>query len=119
IGLSLWLMQLFASLGWPSHAGLALANSIAVMLEMAALLVLLRPKMAGLANPGLGPALLKMGLATLGMALVLGGVLVVAPAGNAWLTGLTGIGLGGGVYLGLALALGLDEIKVLRRLLRR
>lgn len=119
IGLSLWLMRLFASLNWPSHAGLALANSIAVMLEMAALLVLLRPKMAGLAEPGLGLAVAKMGLATAGMALILGAVLAVSPTENAWLLASVGIGLGGGVYLGLAGVFGLDEIKVLRRVLRR
>ena len=90
------------------------------MLEMTALLILLRPKMGGLAEPGLGAAMVKMGLATVGMVLVLAGVAVVIPANNAWLMAGVGIGLGGGVYLGLAYALGLNEIGgVLQRVLRR
>jgi putative peptidoglycan lipid II flippase len=119
IGLSLGLMRGFAALRWPPHAGLALANSIAVTLEMAVLLWLLRPKMGGLAEPRLAPAVAKMGLATGGMTLILLGVLPFLPASNAWLIGLVGIGLGGAAYVGLAHLLGLDEFTVVLRRLRR
>ncbi|NJN99396.1 MAG: murein biosynthesis integral membrane protein MurJ [Anaerolineales bacterium] len=72
IGLSWVFLRLFAGWGWPPHGGLALANSIAVTLEMVALLALLRPQMGGLAESGLVGAVVKMTLATAGMTLALG-----------------------------------------------
>jgi putative peptidoglycan lipid II flippase len=121
IGLSVLLMRLFATWGWPPQGGLALANSIAVTLEMIALLALLRPRLAGLAEPGLGQAIAKMGLATAGMALVLWLVLPILPAHPSWWAGIVGIIGGGSVYLGLAYALRVDEIRLMwqRMWLRR
>ncbi len=119
IGLSLLLLRLFAYWGWAPHGGLALANSIAVTLEMMALLVLLRPQMGGLAEAGLGRAIAKMGLAAGSMALVLWLLLPLLPTTPAWLGGVVGIIVGGLVYFGLTYALGLAELKTIaRRLLR-
>ena len=87
IGLSWLLLRLFAGWGWPPHGGLALANSIAVTLEMVVLLVLLRPLMGGLAEPGLGWAIGKMSLAAGGMALVLWLLLPLLPTTPSWLGG--------------------------------
>lgn len=115
VGLSIFLMNLFAGLGWLPHGGLALANSIAVTLEMVALLVLLRPQMEGLAEPGLRRAIGKMTLATLGMALALWGFMPFVPRSNSWSGAVTGIVVGGLVYIGLASALGVDDIEAIRR----
>ncbi|GIK41619.1 MAG: lipid II flippase MurJ [Chloroflexota bacterium] len=115
VGLSWLLLRLFAGWGWPPHGGLALANSTAVTLEMVALLVLLRPYLDGLAEPGLGGAIGKMGLAAAGMALALGLLLPFLPVTPAWLAGAIAVGVGGVIYVGLANVLGLDEIKVIRR----
>ncbi len=117
--LSLLLMRIFAWLGWPPHGGLALANSIAVILEMAVLLILLRPLMGGLAGAGFRSSLLKMCLAAGGMAIVLALVMPWVPLGNKWLGGMVGIGLGGLVYVGLAYLLGADELAFVRRRLFR
>jgi putative peptidoglycan lipid II flippase len=119
IGLSLLLLRLFAGWGWPPHGGLALANSVAVILEMIVLLGLLRPRLGGLAEPGLGQALAKMGLAAGGMALVLWRLRPLIPPEPGWLGGVVGIAIGGLVYLGLAYAFGLDEIKLIRRRLMK
>jgi putative peptidoglycan lipid II flippase len=115
VGLSLMLMNLFAGLGWPPHGGLALANSIAVTLEMAALLVLLRPQMGGLAGSGLGRPIFKMSLATMGMVMVLVGLMPVLPTDNKWLGGIGSILIGGLVYAGLAYLVRLDEVEIVRR----
>jgi putative peptidoglycan lipid II flippase len=115
VGLSWLLLHLFADWGWPPHGGLALANSIAVTLEMVVLLLLLRPYLNGLAEPGLGGAIGKMALTTAGMALALGLLLPFLSVTPAWLGGVIAVGVGGLIYLGLAYVLGLDEIKMLRR----
>jgi putative peptidoglycan lipid II flippase len=119
IGLSWLLLNLFAVWGWPAHGGLALANSIAVTLEMIALLVWLRPKMAGLAEPGLPSALRRMGLAALGMVLALFILRPILPANPGWLAGVAGIAVGGLVYAGLAHLLGVPELKAIRLKVRR
>jgi len=119
IGLSLALMNLFARLALPPHGGLALANAIAVTLEMAALLILLRPPMGGLAEPGLGQAIAKMGLAAAGMALLLLALTPFLSIGPSWLGGLIGIGAGGLVYAALAHTLGLAELAAIRRVVLR
>lgn len=120
IGLSWVFLRLFAGWGWPPHGGLALANSIAVTLEMVALLALLRPHMGGLAESGLVGAVVKMALATAGMALALGLLLPFLPASPAWFGGIVGLAVGGLVYLGLAYSLGVEELRSFRqRILRR
>lgn len=120
IVLSLILMRLFTRLDWAPHGGLALANSMAVMVEMTALLILLRPLMGGLAEPGLRRAVGKMVLASVGMAVALLVILPFLPLGPTWLGGLIGIAVGGVVYLGLAVVMGSEELAAVRRqVLRR
>ena len=119
IGLSVSLMNLFARLGWAAHGGLALANSLAVTLEMFILLRLLHPQMGGLTTPGTGRAIGKMGLASAGMALALLAFIHFWPGGKPWLEGLGGIALGGLVYLGLAYLFNLDELTGIRRRVMR
>jgi putative peptidoglycan lipid II flippase len=118
--LSLIFMNLFAWLNWMPHGGLALANAVAVTLEMTAMLLLLRQPMGGLSESGLARSIIKMSLAGVGMAVALWIILPYLPAGNTWLGGLIGIVVGGGVYVALAYLLGADELRVVRqRLLRR
>jgi putative peptidoglycan lipid II flippase len=119
IGLSLGLMWLFTALGWPPHGGLALANSLAVTLEMAAMLWLLNRPLGGLSEPGLGTSILKMGTATLGMAVSLLVVFPRLPFSEGWTGAVVGVALGGLVYLAVAAGLRQDELAVVRRLLRR
>jgi putative peptidoglycan lipid II flippase len=115
IGLSVGLMNLFAWLDWLPHGGLALANSIAVTLEMVALLVLLRPQMGGLAESSLRQAVGKMSLVTGGMALALLGLMPILPTDSKWLGGTIGILAGGIVYVVLAYLVRVNELAVIRR----
>jgi putative peptidoglycan lipid II flippase len=120
IGLSLLLLRVFAQQGWPPHGGLALANSIAVTLEMIVLVFLLRPLMGGLGEAGLARSIAKMGLVTAGMGLALWWLRPFLPASPSWLGGLAGIAVGGAIYLGLAYMVGIDELRiVLQKILRR
>jgi putative peptidoglycan lipid II flippase len=118
IVLSLLLINLFERMGWAPHGGLALANSIAVIAEMIALLWLLRRLMGGLREPGFVHSLIMMSLATAGMTLALLLVIPFLP-GHAWLTAIIGLVIGGVVYVGLAHLLGLEEWQVIWQSLMR
>ena len=119
VALSLALPGVFGLIGWPPYAGLALANSIATLLEMSTLLILIRRRMNGLEGRRTMKAFVKGGLA----ALVMGTALL------AWQAVLRGVGvlaLGGGdillgtaVYFGAALLLRAEEPRAVWRLLRR
>ncbi len=120
IGLSLWLMNLFGQWGWPAHGGLALANALAVTLEMVILLILLRNPLGGWGEQGMGSAVGKMALASLGM----GGTLLLLnqliSLDNVWWGALLGITVGGLAYIGLAFVLGVPELRfVQQKILRR
>jgi putative peptidoglycan lipid II flippase len=71
VGFSFAFSAGFSRLGWMPHGGLALANSLATLLEMSALLVLLRRRLGGL---GGRTVLMALGQAGVGLAL-LGAVL--------------------------------------------
>jgi len=111
--LSLGLMRVF------SHGGLALANSIAVTLEVAGLLWIARGRLGGVEGSGVLASALRCALA----AAVMGAVLVALRSwwrGSSPLAlGLGGTLLGGVVYLGAALALGCEEIKTLVGIVQR
>ena len=85
------------------------------MLEMVILLVLLRTAMGGLSETNLWPSLMKMSLATLGMAAVLLGIGPLLPIAPSWLGGIVGIVVGGSIYLGLAYIIGVDELKPIQQ----
>jgi putative peptidoglycan lipid II flippase len=117
--LSWLLLSLFAGLGLPPHGGLALANSIAVLLEMAVLLALLRPRLGGLSEGGMGRAVAKISLAAGGMAVILAGLQPWLLAAPAWLSGIAGMVIGGLVYGGLAYALRVEELRLVWQSVRR
>ena len=112
---SLLLLKLFEQWGLPPHGGLALANSIAVLLEMVIMLLLLRGPMGGLSEPGIRQSLVKMSVAALGMALALLVVMPMLPNSGSWWAAIIGIIIGGAVYIGLAFALRLHELQVIQR----
>ncbi|MGQ9554815.1 MAG: murein biosynthesis integral membrane protein MurJ, partial [Anaerolineae bacterium] len=92
------------------EAGLALANSLATWLELAALWLILGGRLAGLRLAPLLPALARIGVASAFMVLclLLLRLLPLAPA----LAGLAGIALGGIAYLAASAALGVPEVKL-------
>ena len=118
ISLGLTLPALFEQMGWPPHAGLALANTIATVLEFTLLLLVIRRRMGGLEIRRTGTSLARSGLA----ALTMGAVLV------AWQTMLAGTGwlvLGGGgmlvgvaAYVVAALLLRTEELGAVAALIR-
>ena len=103
----------------PPHAGLALANSVATLLELVVLLVLIRRRMDGLEGRRTLVAVVKSGLAALAMGVALLGWQAVLPDAGALVIGGGGIVLGMAVYLGAALLLRVEELQAVARLFGR
>lgn len=104
------------------HAGLALANSLGVSLEVGVLLWLARRPLGGVDGPRLLRTFLRAALAAIAMGLTLVGLSAWWPLSTdglirqAMFLG-AGLGLGATTYLVSAWLLGLDEIRALGRLL--
>ncbi len=108
-----------ALLGPLGHGGLALANSLAVSLEVVILLGLAHVRMKGIEGKLLLSTAGRSLLAAVVMALVLRGFTVWQRGAGPLVLGLGGAGLGLAVYLGVALALGSEEIRVVMSVVRR
>ncbi len=117
VALSLTLPGLFGIVGWPPHAGLALANSVAILLELVGLLALIRRRMNGLEGRRTLTAFAKSGLASLGMGAVLLGWQAALPDVGSLVLGGGGVVLGAAVYLGAALLLRAEELRVVMRVI--
>lgn len=117
VALSLTLPGLFGIAGWPPHAGLALANSVATLLELVGLLVLIRRRMNGLEGRRMLTAFAKSGLASLGMGAVLLGWQAALPDVGFLVLGGGGAVLGAAVYLVAALLLRVEELRVVMRVI--
>jgi len=106
-------------MGVLSHGGLALANSVAVTLEVSGLLWIAHKRLAGIEGDRIMASALRFTLAAAAMG---GAVIALRGWGqgvNPLALGLGGSLLGSLVYLGAALALGCEEIKTLVRMVRQ
>jgi putative peptidoglycan lipid II flippase len=101
----------FLQLGWMPHGGLALANSVATALEATGLLILMRIRLTGLEGGGVLNGLVKIVISTLAMSAIIVGWLTIQPDFPVWLTAGGGIAIGGGVYLLVALLIGVPEVR--------
>jgi putative peptidoglycan lipid II flippase len=116
IVLSLTLPPLFRTAGWPEHAALALASSLAALAQLAGLLCLLRSRLGGLEGRAITASLARTALAAAGMLLLLCAWQAALPDRDPLLVG------GGGVVLGAAfflLATWLLQRQELRRWIDR
>ena len=119
VALSLVLPGPFEAAGWPPYAALALANSVATLLELVALLALIRRRLDGLEGRRTLAALIKSGLAALAMGAALLGWRMLLPNAPLLAVGGGGIVAGAAVYLGAALLLRAEDPRALLALLRR
>lgn len=102
-----------------SYGGLALANSLAVGLEVGLLLAIARRRLGGVE----GRRLLRTGVRSLMAAGAMAGVTLAfvssRPLAGPALLGLGGAAIGGLVYVGVVLALGSEEVRALPGLVLR
>ena len=117
--LSLTLSVGFARIGWAPLGGLALANTIATVLEALILLWLMRDKLDGLAFPRVRRGL----VATAAASVVLAIFLVLWSGGTSgssvWLIGVGGAVFGAGIYWLAALLFRAPEARALPGIIRR
>ncbi len=111
MALSLWLVHPL------QHGGLALANSIATVGEMSALLWLMKKRLAGAGSWGLTTSVGKSLAGTAGMWAVLGWMLSVTRIPE-WQMALIGLAAGVPLYLLLSYVLKVRELHMLKSLLR-
>ncbi|HQE92410.1 MAG TPA: murein biosynthesis integral membrane protein MurJ [Anaerolineae bacterium] len=118
LALGLTLPSLFTALGGAAHGGLALASALAFTVQMAVLLVLVYRRIGGFDGRGLAGQALRVLLASVGMGVALLGWMRVAPDG-VLVQSLGGVAVGVIVYVGLALALRVEELKQVARMVLR
>jgi putative peptidoglycan lipid II flippase len=111
IAFSFLFVALFDRLGWMPHGGLALANSLATMLEMFALLYIMRGRLNGLKGRSILIAFSKAVIAVLIMALALIGWTTQAIEQPGWVLVIVGVILGAGIYGFLITLLGVEEAR--------
>ncbi len=116
VALSISLAAWFGRMGWMPHGGLALALTLSTTLEMLALLILMRRRLNGLEGRRI---LLGLGQATLG-ALVMGAAIWgwLAMSASVWVQ-VAGVVVGGGIYVGVVWALGVEEVHEGIRVVKR
>ncbi len=116
VGLGLLLPPLFRRVGFPAHAGLALANALAALAEMGWLLRQMERRLGGLGS--LADSVVRVAVASL----LMGGTVWLAIRWLPpfpWLRSLVGIGVGVIVYAGAAQVLGIDELRQAVKLVMR
>jgi putative peptidoglycan lipid II flippase len=110
---------LFPALGWLEHGGLAVAASLANLLELLLLLFWLRPKVAGIDGRHLLDGCWRMGLASLAMAVVVWAVRQLQLSAGPLLLLLAGAGAGATTYFAASLVFRVAELYQLLAYARR
>lgn len=118
VALSLSLPRVFGWLDWPPFAGLALANAIATLLELALLLLLMRRRTGGLEGQRMWITLAKGGAASLIMGGALIGWRVLTRYTSVWVNGGFGILFGLAVFFFTARLLRVEELELLSTLMK-
>ncbi|MDX9956086.1 MAG: lipid II flippase MurJ, partial [Anaerolineae bacterium] len=119
LGLGLLLPGLFSRWGWLPYAGLALANSIAALVQLGLMAKPVSARIGGLDSGLILRQALRAFAASLGMGLVLWGWMQLAPA-HPLIAGGGGLILGIGAYYALGRLFGVVELHELLHLrLRR
>jgi putative peptidoglycan lipid II flippase len=115
--------NVFTSLGWFPHGGLALANSLATALEAAALFLVMRKRLNGIEGGHILRGAIPSAVAALVMGLCIYGWLYFGSAFSAWILTLASVVIGGGVYVAALFVFRVPELTyitngVMRRLKR-
>jgi putative peptidoglycan lipid II flippase len=111
VALSLVLVGAFSAAGWMPHGALALANTLATVVEMTVLIVILRGKFQGLMDRDGWLSLGRTVISSAAMAAALLLWVQMLPSESKWVVGLGGISAGLVVYAGVSLAIGSQEAR--------
>jgi len=116
--LNIVLSKLFGALGTYPHGGLALANSIATALEMCALLYFMNKKLNGLEGKRIWDGISRFGIAVAVMIAGLLAWLKFVHAGT-FVTVAGGLVVGVVLYFGMCFLLKVEELNLLKSILKR
>jgi putative peptidoglycan lipid II flippase len=108
---SVLFIAVFSRLGWMPHGGLALANSLATMLEMIALLYMMRGRLNGLEGRKVMIGFGQAAIATFLMSIVLIAWMNQTISQPIWLVVIGGVVIGAGVYGVMVLVMGVKEAR--------
>jgi putative peptidoglycan lipid II flippase len=108
---SVLFITIFSQLGWMPHGGLALANSVATMLEMIALLYMMRGRLKGLEGRKVLVGFGQAAIAAFVMSLLLFAWMNQTTSQPVWLVVIGGVALGAGVYGAMVLVMGVKEAR--------
>lgn len=117
--LSLTLPPVFASANWLPFGGLALANSVATVVQFVLLLILIRPRIDGIQGRRMATTITKSGMSAVAMALALAGWTAALGDTDPLIHGGGGIVLGLATYLAVAALLRCEELQTIANLIRR
>ena len=120
---SILFAKVFSSIGWMPLGGLALANSLATVLEAIVLFIVMRKRLNGIEGKQIWVGFALSALGVLSMTLVIFGWLYFGKNLSAWIIAPIGVILGGGIYFVALWILRVPELQymvsgVLRRLKR-
>src|SRR5215217_4971410 len=104
---------LFSQIGWMPHGGLALANSLATVLEATALFIFMRQRLNGIEGAYIARGFAACGLAALGMGIGLWSWIQATGDLPRWLVALGGVAMGGLLYGAGILLLRVPELQTL------
>jgi len=104
---------LFSKLGWMPHGGLALANSLATMLEMTGLFILMRRRLKGINGSQVASGFFQAAFGSVIMSAVLFALLGFFGNISVWILVLVGIAAGGLVYAAIMFALRVPELTII------
>jgi putative peptidoglycan lipid II flippase len=107
--LSLAFISIFEAVGWMPHGGLALSNSLATTVEMVVLLAIIRRRLEGLEGRRMASSLARIGLSSVAMGFVAGGLAWLLGEYSVWLSGGVAIVVGFIEYVAASLALRTPE----------
>jgi putative peptidoglycan lipid II flippase len=99
--------------------GLALANTIAALLEMTLLIVVIRRRLGGFDDRRVALSALKTAAASVAMGLAVWGFLNVTASASVVVHAMGGMIIGAGVFFGAAWLLRVEELRTLAGLLGR
>jgi putative peptidoglycan lipid II flippase len=119
VGFSYLFWALFTRIGWMPHGGLALANSLATALEMAAALFFMRRRLGGIGGVDLAIGLAQAAGGALAMTGGLALWLAASQGFPAWGITLGGVLLGAGIYALAMVLLRVPELNDLYGALQR
>jgi putative peptidoglycan lipid II flippase len=108
---SLAFIKVFEFIGWMPHGGLALANSLATVLEAIVLFIVMRKRLNGIEGSHILRGIIPSAAGAAAMSLAILGWLYLGQNFSAWILAPVGVVIGGGIYFSTLWILRVPELQ--------